>query len=133
MLLRKTSKTEILNRYGNNKTNYKSNDLWKEVQDVLIMVTAWFPPNKAAEVQKVYAEAFRKIPMTSEKTLVHAGLSDKEGMRSYHIYEIEKGKLEEAYNRISRRLLEFGSIEGYRYKVENLLTVEEVMAMMASR
>ena len=97
---------------------------------MLIMVTAWFPPNKAAEVQKVFAEAFKKIPMTSEKTLVHAGTSDKEGMVVYHIYEIEKGKLEEAYNRIYRRLLEFGKIEGYRYKIENLMTVAEVAAMM---
>lgn len=98
---------------------------------VLIMVKAWYPPTKMTEVYKKSVEVFKKIPLASfEKSLVHAGKSGKEGMVAYHIYEVEKGKYEEAYNRIFKRIFEFNSIEGYRYKVENLLTVEEVAALM---
>jgi hypothetical protein len=106
--------------------------MWKEVRGmVLIMVTSWVPFNKGNDVTKKHSETFKKIPLASfEKTLVWAGTPSKEGMVIIHIYAVEKGKYEESYNLVTKRLFEFNNIEGYRYKIETLMTLEEGMAVM---
>ena len=100
---------------------------------VLIMVTAWYPPDKAIEVAKKYIEVMQKIPEdpSIEKPLVTAGVSsDKDGIKVITIGEVKKGKFEEAMNNTARRLVEYFGIEGYRYEVNTLLTLEEAMPLI---
>jgi hypothetical protein len=95
------------------------------------MVTVWYPPNKNPEVAKKYVEVFKKFPVKSfEKMLVSATRSDKDGQVGIIIHEVEKGKLEEAYNLVAKRMLEFCSIKGYRHKIETFWTAEEAFAML---
>ena len=98
---------------------------------VLIMVTAWIPPDKGAEVGKKYLEIIEKIPHKSfEKQLVTAGNIVKDGMKVIEITEVEKGKYEEALNLAVKRENEFFSIEGYRSEIETLLALEEAMPLL---
>jgi len=99
---------------------------------VMIMVTAWYPPTKATEVGKKYIEVMQKIPQESfEKPLVPVGVSaDKDGINVIAITEVRKGKYEEALNLTSRRMVMFFGIEGYRYEVKTLLTLEEAMPLI---
>ena len=99
---------------------------------VLIMVTSWYPPDKATEVAKKYLEVLQKIPYESfEKPLVPVGArSVKDGMEVINIVDVEKGKFEEAYNLTVRRLLMFIGIVGFTYEVEMLLTGEEAMPLI---
>jgi hypothetical protein len=98
---------------------------------VLIMVTAWIPPDKGTEVGKKYLEVMQKIPYESfEKPLVSAGNAVKDGMKVIEIFEVEKGKYEEALNLTVKRESEFFGIEGYRCEIETLLAVEEAMPML---
>jgi hypothetical protein len=95
------------------------------------MVTSWYPPNKATEVAKKYVEVMLKIPQESfEKPLVQAACrSDRDGIVSVSINDITKGKYEEAFNLVVRRMVMFYEIEGFRFKLDNLLTVEESMPL----
>lgn len=100
---------------------------------VLIMVTSWYPPTKATEVAKKYIEVMQKIPDDPSigKPLVPVGVSaDKDGINVIAITEVRKGKYEEALNRTARRMVMFFGIEGYRYEIKSLLTLEEAMPML---
>ncbi len=99
---------------------------------VLIMLTSWYPPDKATEVAKKFIEVMGKYPQESfEKPLVLAAASSvKDGLRSISITEIEKGKYEEAMDLIARREVEYFGIEGYRFEMETLLTIEEAMPLV---
>ncbi|MGA3193004.1 MAG: hypothetical protein ABSD73_10920 [Candidatus Bathyarchaeia archaeon] len=95
------------------------------------MVTSWYPPSKATEVAKKYVEVMLKIPQEFfEKPLVQAAcMSDKDGIVAISINKVAQGKYEEAFNLIVRRMVMFYEIEGFRFKLENLLTVEESMPL----
>ena len=99
---------------------------------VLIMVTAWIPPDKAAEAGKKFVEVMQKIPFESfEKPLVPmAGRPVKDGIKAISIGEVEKGSYEEAVDRVWRRMVEFYSVKGFRFEIETLLTAEEAMPMI---
>ena len=76
---------------------------------VLIMVTMWYPLSKATEVGKKYLEVMQKFPLESfEKVLVPVGASpSKDGIKGISITEVEKGKYEETYNLVARRMVMF--------------------------
>jgi len=100
---------------------------------VLIMVTSWYPPDKGTEVGKKYIEVMQKFTPDPSigKTLVRAaGRAVKDGIEVISINEVEKGKYEEALNRITRMMVEFQGIEGYRYEITTLMTAEEVFPLI---
>jgi len=99
---------------------------------VLIMVTTWYPPDKATKVAKKFLEVMQEYPQESfEKPLVLAAASSvKDGIRSISITEVKKGKYEEAMNLIARREVEYFGIEGFRFEIETLLTIEEAMPLV---
>ena len=98
---------------------------------VLIMVTAWFPPNKSMEVAKKHFEIAQEFPRQSfEKLFIGGARATRNGIKDIMIVEVEKGKLEEALNLTARRLMEYFGIEGYRVEVETLVTLEEGLSLL---
>ena len=98
---------------------------------VLIMVTTWYPPNKATEAAKKFLEVTEKFPQESfEKSWLAGVKGDEDGIKTVWLTEIERGKLEEALNLVSRRLAEYLGIEGYRFKIETLMTFEDAMPLV---
>ncbi len=99
---------------------------------VLIMVTSWYPPDKAIEVATKYLEVLQKFPQESfEKPLVAAAASAvKDGIKVISITEVEKGKYEEALSLTAKRNVEYFGIEGYRFEIETLLTIEEALPLV---
>lgn len=97
----------------------------------LIMVTSWYPPNKAAEVAKKFLEVNEKIPQKPfEKSWLAGVKADEDGLKTVWLTEIEDGKLEEALDMTNRRLVEYIGIEGYRFKIETLMTFEYAMPLI---
>ena len=97
----------------------------------LIMITSWYPLNKVTEVAAKFLEGIKKYPQASyEKVLVSAVSSTKKGLRTIWIEEIEEGKLEDGLKLVTTRLVEYFGIEGYKYKLETLMTLEEAMPMI---
>lgn len=99
---------------------------------VLVMITSWFPPGKAAEAGKKYIEVMKKYPPESfEKSVLLIGVrATKDGMKSISITEAKKGDLEKVLNIEMKRMLMFGAIEGFTYDTETYLSGAEAMPMV---
>jgi len=100
---------------------------------VLIMVTSWYPPTKVIEVAEKYIEVMQKIPddPSIAEPLVTVGVSSgKDGVEVISIGNVRKGKYDEAMNIVLRRMVMFHGIEGYRYEIKTLSTLEEAMPLI---
>ena len=100
---------------------------------VLIMVTSWYPPTKVTEAAEKYIEVMQKIPDDPSigETLVTVGVSSgKDGIEAVSISNVKKGKYDEAMNLTLRRMVMFNGIEGYRYEIKTLSTLEEAMPLI---
>jgi hypothetical protein len=97
----------------------------------LIMVTSWYPPNKATEAAKKFLEVMEKFPQESfEKSWLAGVKSDEDGIKSVWLTEIERGKLEEALILTAKREAEYLGIEGYGFKMETLMAFEDAMPIV---
>ena len=100
----------------------------------MYMVTeGWFPANKGAEVGKVYLEAMKKFP--DDKSIVKpivrgAFWAAKEGMHSLTVSSIKPGKVKEAMDLATNRMLMLSSIEGYVYITHIAYDLVEAMPLV---
>jgi hypothetical protein len=100
---------------------------------VLIVVTTWYPPEREEEVNKIYFSIPEKYPIDESlgQTLVPLGVkATKEGMKVITVFEVAKGKFDEAMELTAKILREFRSIEGYRYEIETMLSQAEAMNLI---
>jgi len=95
------------------------------------MLTSTYPLDKATEVAKTYAKVSATPPPPFFKQIGSYGAADIEcGIRGYTLFEFKDEKLAEALRELIKRLVPFGNIVGYRYKVEILMSAKEAMIMM---
>ena len=98
---------------------------------VYIMVTSWFPANKAKEVGKRVLEGLKKYPedKTLAKRVLQGGVSASEdGIRTVSISEVVKGQVEKALIRASEIAVWYAEgIDGLKYKIETLMSAVEAM------
>ena len=95
-----------------------------------ILITVWFPANKAIEVGKKALEITEKLPEdeTISKTILPGGLMrTKNGIKGIAIYEVIEGKFEEAYGRASEILALYAEIEGLNSRIDTMTTAIEAM------
>ena len=100
---------------------------------VLLMITTWFPPEREEEVNEIYLGLPAKYPVDESlgKAFVPLGVrSTKEGTKSIIVFEVAKGKFDEAMELTLKNLREFRHIEGYRYEIETLLSQAEAMNLI---
>jgi hypothetical protein len=100
---------------------------------VMIMVTSWYPPTRTIEAAEKYIEVMQKIPddPSIAEPLVTVGVNScKDGIEVIAISNVKKGKYEEAMNLTLRRMVMFHGIEGYRYEIKTLQTLEEAMPLI---
>lgn len=102
---------------------------------VLIVVTTWYPNEKEDEVNQIYFGLPEKYPAneTAElgNVLVPLGVtSTHEGMKVITVFEVAKGKFDEAMELTARMLREFRHVDGYRYEVETMFTQAEAMNLI---
>lgn len=100
---------------------------------VLMMVTSYFPPDKAGEVAKSYLESLKKYPPDASiaKTLTVGVRATKDGYIVIGIADIVKGKYEEALLRAVQSAQEFNAgIEGFRYEIESFMDITEAMPIV---
>jgi hypothetical protein len=98
-----------------------------------MIVRCWYPPSKSDEVAKKYMEVMEKYPPDESiaKPVVPAAVkSTQEGLETLMIDSVERPKAGDAYNRAIRMMIEFRSIEEFRYEVKIWSTVEEALDAM---
>jgi len=94
------------------------------------MVTTTYPTKSAVQVGKVAVKVLAEAPPPYVKRLGPYVAAGGDGIKGYTLYEIERGHVEEGIKEVTKRMVPFFSIEGYKYTLETLLTVEEALPLV---
>jgi hypothetical protein len=89
-----------------------------------------YPNDKAKDVANMYLKAMAKYPddNSTYTTVVPAAIrSSFEGIGVMIIYEVKKGKLDDAITLAVNRNVMCTSVPGYRYSLNTYLNLEEAM------
>jgi len=98
---------------------------------MFFMITSTYPPSKAGEVVQVFGKSLAEPlpPFLKRLHVLGAGGVGEPGLRTYSIFEADKGKEYDALAELTRRMAWYHNIEGVRYQIEALLTAEEALPL----
>lgn len=100
---------------------------------VYLVSESWWPAGKSAELGKVYLEAIKKYPddRSIAKPIVLSSInSEKEGLHGIGISSVKPGKVKEAMDLATNRLLIMSSVEGFRYRLYVSYELVEAMPLV---
>ena len=98
---------------------------------MIFMVTIWYPSDKAIPVADTFAKASKEpIPDYIKRWQIYMTPDGPKGMKSYQVIMSEKGKGDEALFYINKTLVPFMEIEGYEWKIENLMGVKDSFKLL---
>jgi hypothetical protein len=89
-----------------------------------------YPPHKIDSVVKRLLEvlaSYAPDPSLGEEVATAAKITD-EGITGLIVFEVKKGKFDEAFARLAKLLMECRNIEGLRYSIDVWATSPEVEA-----
>ncbi len=94
-----------------------------------IMVTATYPAHKAEELGKAFVSG--KAPETADfvKRINIFTVADFD-IKIYTLYEVPEDRYYEGLKSIANRYAGYRDIEGFKYKIEPLLTAQEALPMI---
>jgi hypothetical protein len=101
---------------------------------MLITFIAYYPHGKAESVGKKFIEVMSKYPdnpAVSEPVLYGAVNVTVEGVRVIGHYSVKDGKIKEALELATRRMLEYAkAVDGFRYSLDVSYDVVEAMSII---
>ena len=100
---------------------------------VYIITISTYPQHLSEEVGKTYIEAIREVPIdrSLSKPIIPAAVqTGPEGFKVTSISSVKEGKLKEALDRETKRMLIFAKIKGFRYTIDTAYDAVEAMAFM---
>lgn len=97
---------------------------------MLFMLTMTWPTKSSGEVGKVAVGNLAKASPPHVKRLGLYLTPGGDGMKAYVLYEIEKGHIDEGFKEVTKRHVPYFGIEGWRYTIEPLLSVEEALPLV---
>lgn len=93
------------------------------------MVTATFPPDKAKGVGKIFSSGkLAKLPPFVKRISIF--VVPEGNIKTYAIYKCEDEKAHEGYKAIAERYTGYYELEGWKHKIEHLLTPNEALPMI---
>jgi len=98
-----------------------------------LFTTTTYPNEKSKEVAEMYLKCMAKYPddpSVSTPLVPAAFRGTPQGIRAIVIYEVKKGKLEDAHAIALNRLIMFRDIPGYRYSVKTYINLEEGLKLI---
>ncbi len=100
---------------------------------VYVVTNSLYPAHLGEEAGKKYIEIMKKYPIDKsiEKQIVPvAAKQTLEGIFVISITTVKQGKIKEVMDLESKRMLEFGKIEGFKYSVEIMYDAIEAMGLL---
>jgi len=100
---------------------------------VAIVTEMWYPPFKAEEVANKFLEVMQTYPVDKSiaKPLVPGVIAaSKKGIHSIAIGICKDGKIKEAIELQSKRMLMLGSIKGVSYSIHVYMELAEAMSTL---
>ena len=96
---------------------------------MIFMLTAWYPYPKTEEVTKKTISA-PQLPDYIKKWQVFGTPDGNNGMKVYNLIMVEKTKSDEALIFISKVQSEFTDIDGYVWKIEPCMGVQDALKVL---
>ncbi len=91
---------------------------------MIFLLTVWYPPNKTMEMGKKLLKAL-KMPPFIKKWQIFSATGGVDGLKTYSLIMSERGKGDEALIEITKTLVPYWEIEGYKYNIEVLIGVKD--------
>ena len=96
---------------------------------MIFMLTAWYPYPKTKEVVEKTVSA-PQLPDYVKKWQIFGTPDGNNGMKVYNLIMVEKDKTDEALIFISKLQSEFTDIDGYVWKIEPCLGVQDALKVL---
>lgn len=101
------------------------------MENLVYMITEhWWPPGKSEEIGKIYLEVMQKFPddRSIAKPIIQSAVWPvKKGMHSITVSSVQPGKVKEAMDLSSNRLLMLAAVEGFQYQINVAYDLVEAM------
>ena len=95
---------------------------------MIFLGTQWIPHNKTEQWSEIFAKvASNPLPSCIKKWQTFSSADGSDGIKGINIIYTEKGKGDEALIEITRTIMPFWEIEGYRWKLEPIIGVSDSM------
>ena len=98
-----------------------------------LIVSELYPNDKAKEVANLYVKAITKYPHDNNLAAPIVPVAVRttlRGIECVSIYEVKKGKADDAITYVSTRLAMFHDIPGYRWTTDFYLNLEEGLKLI---
>lgn len=98
---------------------------------MLVMITMTWPTTSTIELAKAGIKNFQENPFPDFMRLTgpfYAVYED--GLKAYSILEIDKGKEDEAFQILNKRLANYIPAPGFGWREERLMTMEEAYPLL---
>jgi hypothetical protein len=98
-----------------------------------LFITSTYPNDKAKEAATIYLKAMKKYPDNNSLAtpLVPVAVrSTLIGIKVISIYDVKKGKFEDAEALAVNRMVMFNDIQGYRWSVKPYWNLEDALKLI---
>jgi hypothetical protein len=96
---------------------------------MLLMATGTFPLKSAVDAGKVFVESVAKPRPYVNRVGMWMCYGD-DGIKTWAVYEVEKGHEEEGLKTIVNNYIPFFGVEGYKIKIEPVMKPEEALELI---
>ncbi len=101
---------------------------------MFVMTHVTYPPGSSTKAANVFMTAAAKpFPSFMKRLYVLTTAKGEVGIDTYGIYEVDDGKFKEALIEFTKYFVQFYGIEGFKYEVEPMLTVQEAIPLVLNR
>jgi hypothetical protein len=94
------------------------------------MVVLTWPLSSTTDVGRISVELLsRPMPEYLKRVGLYV-VPGGDGVKEYALYESGKGQEEAAYKEILNRFVEYKTVSGFRFTIENVLPAEEALGLI---
>jgi hypothetical protein len=98
------------------------------------MGTQWIPHDKTEEWAKIFLKVNQNpFPSCITKWQTFTSADGENGIKGINIIYTERGKADEALVEISKVILPFWEIKGYRWKLEPMFGISDTLKVIGKR
>jgi hypothetical protein len=94
------------------------------------MTVASYPAHNSIELGKILPKLSNLPDFVEQKDLYMTASNDNGEIKTYGLYECPDDKVYEGFIGITKRLTSYFVVEGFKFKIEPLLTVREALPLL---
>jgi len=98
---------------------------------MFLVTTVVYPPDKSIVVAEKFIEVTAKaLPPFMKRLQVLGDSRMDQGVKVLSVYAVEDARIKDGIIELTRMYMQFNGIEGFRYEIETMLTVNESLAVL---